>query len=140
VADRVLFYGTVPHEQMPAVLRSADVVASVPLRESFGLVALEAMACGVPVVASAVGGFADTLVDDVTGRLVAPNQPRECAEAILAILRDPFARSGFGAVGRDRARSRYSWDRIAEDTVRVYDQLVPSAASAIDSAEAPSAN
>ena len=127
VADRVLLHGVVPHEQMPALLRSADVVACLSSRGSFGLVALEAMACGVPVVASAVGGHVDTVVDDVTGRLVSPEQPRDCADAILAILRDPFARSGFGAVARDRARSRFTWDRIAEDTARVYHQLVPGA-------------
>jgi len=127
VADRVFFHGIVPHPEMPALLRSADVVACVPSRDSFGLVALEAMACGVPVVASAAGGFVDTVVDDVTGRLVSPDQPRDCAEAILAILRDPFARSGLGAVARDRAMSRYTWDRIAEDTARIYERLAPAA-------------
>jgi D-inositol-3-phosphate glycosyltransferase len=83
--------------------------------------------CGVPVVASAVGGLTDTVVPDVTGRLVAPNKPRECAEAILPILKQPFTRRSLGAAGHDRARSRYSWDRIAFDTDRVYRQLVADA-------------
>jgi D-inositol-3-phosphate glycosyltransferase len=127
VADRVTFHGEVPHSEMPALLRSADVVTCLPQHESFGVVALEAMACGVPVVASAVGGFSDTVVPDVTGRLVSTDKPRECAEAILPLLKQPFTRNSLGAAGRDRARSRYSWDRIASDTARVYQRLVPEA-------------
>ncbi|CAN5337595.1 glycosyltransferase family 1 protein [soil metagenome] len=125
VADRVKFHGEVPHADMPALLRSADVVACLPQHESFGIVALEAMACGVPVVASEVGGLTDTVISDVTGRLVSANKPRECAEAILPLLKQPFTRNSLGAAGRDRARSRYSWDRIAIDTARVYQRLVP---------------
>jgi glycosyltransferase involved in cell wall biosynthesis len=124
VADRVRFCGEVAHSEMPALLRSADVVACLPRRESFGIVALQAMACGVPVVASAVGGLTDTIIPDVTGRLVTPNKPRECAEAILPLLKHPFTRRSLGAAGRDRACSRYSWDRIAFDTARVYRQLL----------------
>lgn len=127
VADRVTFHGEVPHSEMPALLRSADVVTCLPQHESFGIVALEAMACGVPVVASAVGGLTDTVVPDVTGRLVSTDKPRECAEAILPLLKQPFTRKSLGAAGRDRARSRYSWDRIASDTARVYQRLVPEA-------------
>lgn len=124
VAERVAFYGAVARADMPALLRSADVVACTPWYEPFGIVPLEAMACGVPVVAAAVGGMLDTVVHDVTGLLIPPKDPRACANAINAILRDAFARSGFGAAGRDRARSRYSWDRIAADTLRVYDKLL----------------
>jgi glycosyltransferase involved in cell wall biosynthesis len=126
VADRVRLYGSVVREDMPAILRSADVVACTPSYESFGIVALEAMACGVPVVASAVGGMLDTVVHDVTGRLVKPTQPADVADAINHLLRDDFLRQSLGAAGRDRARARYSWDRIAADTLRVYDRLVPA--------------
>lgn len=127
VADRVRLCGSVDRADMPAVLRSADVVACTPWYEPFGIVPLEAMACGIPVVASAVGGMLDTVVDDVTGRLVPPKRPDLLADAINALLRDDFHRQSLGAAGRDRARSRYSWDRIAADTLRVYDRLEPSA-------------
>jgi D-inositol-3-phosphate glycosyltransferase len=126
VADRVQLYGSVAREDMPAILRSADVVACTPWYEPFGIVPLEAMACGVPVVASAVGGMLDTVVHDVTGRLVKPKCPGDVAFAINHLLRDNFLRQSFGAAGRDRAKARYSWDRIAGDTLRIYDRLVPA--------------
>jgi glycosyltransferase involved in cell wall biosynthesis len=124
VDNRVWFTGAVARDDMPALLRSADVVACTPWYEPFGIVPLEAMACGVPVVASAVGGMLDTVVHEVTGRLVTPQRPRECAEAVTSILRDSFLRRSLGLAGRDRACARYSWDRIAADTLRIYERLV----------------
>ena len=70
VADRVVFTGGVARADVPALIRSADAVVCVPWYEPFGIVPLEAMACGVPVVASAVGGLTDTVVDRATGWLV----------------------------------------------------------------------
>lgn len=128
VAERVSLCGAVARADMPALLRSADVVACTPWYEPFGIVPLEAMACGVPVVASAVGSMLDTVVHDLTGLLILPKDPRACANAINAILRDRRAASGFGKAGRERARSRYSWDRVATDTLRVYGRLLPAAA------------
>jgi D-inositol-3-phosphate glycosyltransferase len=126
VADRVQFYGPVARADMPAILRSADVVACTPWYEPFGIVPLEAMACGIPVVASAVGGMLDTVVDGVTGRLVPPKSPRHTATAITAILQNPALRRSLGSAGRGRAKSRYSWDRVAADTQRTYARLVPA--------------
>jgi D-inositol-3-phosphate glycosyltransferase len=130
VVDRVLLYGSVGRDEMPALLRSADVVACTPWYEPFGIVPLEAMACGIPVVASAVGGMLDTVVHNVTGRLVPPKRPAELVEAINPLLRDAFLRQSLGAAGRDRAKARYSWDRIAADTLRIYDKLVPASMTA----------
>jgi glycosyltransferase involved in cell wall biosynthesis len=126
VSDRVQLYGSVAREDMPAILRSADVVACTPWYEPFGIVPLEAMACSVPVVASAVGGMIDTVVHDVTGRLVKPKSPSDVADAVNQLMRDDFLRQSLGAAGRDRAKARYSWDRIATDTLRIYDRLVPA--------------
>jgi len=116
--------GSVARDEMPAILRSADVVACAPWYEPFGIVPLEAMACGVPVVATAVGGMLDTVVHDVTGYLVQPKRPDLLADAINALMHDEFLRKSMGAAGRDRARARYSWDRVAADTQRVYDRLL----------------
>lgn len=122
VASRVRLVGQVPRERMPSVLRSADVVACVPWYEPFGIVPLEAMACGVPVLATAVGGLTDTVVDGVTGVHVPPRRPAALAAAMKALLADQVKCSFLGAAGRDRAESRYPWDRIAADTARVYEQ------------------
>jgi len=129
VGERVTFTGSVAREDMPGLLRSADVVACTPWYEPFGIVPLEAMGCGVPVVASAVGGMLDTIVHDVTGRLVMPRRPKEIADAVSSILRDSFLRRSLGLAGRDRACARYSWDRIATDTLRIYERLVCTPAS-----------
>ncbi|MCV7085983.1 glycosyltransferase [Mycolicibacter hiberniae] len=137
VAERVSLCGSVARNDMPALLRSADVVACTPWYEPFGIVPLEAMACGVPVVASSVGGMLDTVVHDKTGLLIPPKDPVACANAIGAILGNPRAAEGFGAAGRERARSRYSWDRIAGDTLRVYQRLLPAVPSARRVAHAP---
>jgi D-inositol-3-phosphate glycosyltransferase len=66
----------------------------------------------------------DTVVHDVTGRLVMPRRPRECAEAVTAILRDSLLRRSLGLAGRDRVCARYSWDRVGADVCRVYDRLI----------------
>jgi D-inositol-3-phosphate glycosyltransferase len=87
-------------------------------------VALQAMACGVPVVASAVGALRDTVVHEVTGYLAARPDPRELASAVNALLRDSFLRRSLGAAGRDRTVARYTWDRIAADTVRLYEKSI----------------
>ena len=124
VADRVRMLGAVPRERLPALLRSADAVVCTPWYEPFGIVPLEAMASGVPVVASAVGGLTDTVVDGVTGRLVPPRRPDVLAAALSTLLADPVRLAELGAAGADRARARYSWDRIGADTARVYHQVV----------------
>jgi glycosyltransferase involved in cell wall biosynthesis len=116
---------------MPALLRSADLVACTPWYEPFGLVPLEAMACGVPVVASAVGGFLDTVVDGATGTLVPPRRPDRLAAAIRRLLAEPFWREAYGTAGVDRARSRYSWDRIASATLAVYDDVLGRASASV---------
>jgi glycosyltransferase involved in cell wall biosynthesis len=120
VADRVHFLGAIDHLQVPSLLRSADLVACVPWYEPFGMVALEAMACGVPVVASAVGGLVDTVVDGVTGVHVPPRRPDEVASAVRTLLAQPDVRAAMGAAGLQRARRRYGWDAIAQATLAAY--------------------
>jgi len=124
VADRVRLLGRVGRCDLPALYRSADLVVSVPWYEPFGIVPLEAMACGVPVVASAVGGLVDTVVDGVTGVHVPPRRPRLLAEAIAGLLAAPERRATLGATGARRARRRYGWDRIAGSTLELYGALL----------------
>ncbi len=124
VADRVHLPGLVSREQMPALLRSADAVVCTPWYEPFGIVPLEAMACGVPVVATAVGGLTDTVVDGVTGMLVPPRNPMELAAALRRLLGDASLCESFGLAGADRVRARYSWDRVASDSLRAYGRVL----------------
>jgi D-inositol-3-phosphate glycosyltransferase len=120
VAGRVRLLGRVGRAELPALYRSADLVVNVPWYEPFGIVPLEAMACGVPVVASAVGGLVDSVVDGVTGVHVPPRRPGLVAEAVAGLLADPERRAALGAAGARRARRRYGWDRIARSTLEVY--------------------
>jgi glycosyltransferase involved in cell wall biosynthesis len=105
---------------MPAWYRSADVVACTPWYEPFGLTPLEAMACGVPVVAYAVGGLAESVIDGVTGVLVGPRDVRGLAGALRGVLTDEMRRMSFASAAVDRVRSRYTWERTAFDVERVY--------------------
>ncbi|MBY6706739.1 glycosyltransferase [Rhodococcus sp. BP-241] len=129
VADRVRLVGQVSREAMPDLLRSADIVVCTPTYEPFGIVPLEAMACGIPVVATAVGGFLDTVIDGVTGVLVHRRTPAAVADAVRRLLNDEGRRTGYGMSAADRARARYSWEQIAVDTDRVYRSLLPEPTS-----------
>ena len=124
MADRVRLIGQVAHADMPALLRSADLVICSPWYEPFGIVPLEAMACGVPVVVSAVGSMLDTVVDSVTGALVTPRDPVALAEVVGPLLESPSRRAEFARAGLERVRGCYSWDRVAADTAAAYQQTV----------------
>ena len=124
VEDRVTLTGRLAREQVPALLRSADVAVAVPWYEPFGIVPIEAMACGVPVIASAVGGMIDTVVDGVTGVHVPPRDVGALAGALSRLLGAPDLRRRLGRAGAARARERYGWDGIAGATREVYRELV----------------
>lgn len=124
VADRVELRGAVPHQEIAALLGSADVVACTPWYEPFGMVALEAMACGRPVVASAVGGLLDTVRDGVTGYHVPPRDPQATAHAIRAIVDDPSLAMSMARAGRALVERRYGWEQIAADTAEAYQRAI----------------
>jgi D-inositol-3-phosphate glycosyltransferase len=118
VDDRVELLGAIGRSDVPPLLRSADIVACCPWYEPFGLVAVEAMACGVPVLASAVGGLAETVVDGITGVHVMARRPDAIADAARWLLADAPRRARMGRAGAQRAQ-RYGWDRIARETLDV---------------------
>jgi glycosyltransferase involved in cell wall biosynthesis len=120
VGDRVVFTGKVSRARMPALLRSADLLVHTALYEPFGMVPLEAMACGTPVMAAAGGSCQDAIVDGTTGVLVRPGQPALLARRIRQLLASPMLLQGYGIAAADRARARYSWDRIGRETLAVY--------------------
>jgi glycosyltransferase involved in cell wall biosynthesis len=120
VSEQVTLQGQVSRGEMPGIFRSADAVVCAPWYEPFGIVPLEAMACGVPVVAAAVGGLRDTVVDHATGLHVPPRDPEAIGSALSLLLENPTLRASLGRAGEQRARTRYSWDRVAAETEKAY--------------------
>jgi glycosyltransferase involved in cell wall biosynthesis len=125
VDRRVVFVGQVSQARMPALLRSADLLVHTALYEPFGMAPLEAMACGTPVMAIAGGTHEDEVVDGATGVLVRPGRPAALAARIRHLLATPMLLQGYGIAAADRARSRYSWDRIGRETLAVYERSLP---------------
>ncbi|WP_309134269.1 glycosyltransferase [Cellulomonas sp.] len=130
VADRVHLLGRVGHDDVPELVSSADAVVATPWYEPFGIVPLEAAACGVPLVGSAVGGLLDSVADGVTGLLVPPRDPQALAAALRGLLDDPARRRAFGVAARRRALTHYSWRGVAAQTELVYQSLTSPVAAA----------
>lgn len=122
--DRVTFQGAVPQAELPNYYSSADVVVVPSLYESFGLVALEAMACGTPVVGSSVGGLRWTVQHGKTGLLVKGRSEEQFASAIATLLLDDDLRSRMSRAAV-AAATAFSWDAAADRTVQIYRELVP---------------
>ena len=122
VAERVQFVDPQPHHMLSSWYRAADVVVVPSRSESFGLVALEAAACGVPVVATAVGGLRTLVVPGVTGMLVESRDPESFAAAIAQVLTDPVRAAAMGAAAAEESR-RYSWSTTAARLRRLYADL-----------------
>ncbi len=122
VADRVRFVAPLPHHILSSWYRAADVVLVPSRSESFGLVALEAAACGIPVVASAVGGLLNIVHDGVTGLLVDGRDPDRYARAIDQLLADRAGAAAMGAAAAVRAR-RFTWSFTAARLRRLYTDL-----------------
>lgn len=131
VAGRVHLLGRVGRDALPALLRSADAVVCTPWYEPFGIVPLEAMACGVPVVASSVGGLIDTVVDDVNGLRVPPRDREALVASLRRLLADPALRARLGRGGVARARSRFGWPMVARATADAYAALTAAAAAPV---------
>ncbi len=121
--DRVTFVPPQPHHALSTYYRAADVVVMPSRSESFGLVALEAAACGIPVVAAAVGGLRTLVEDGVTGYLIDGRDPLDYARAVSRILDDPVHAASLGAAGAVAA-SRYPWSGLAARLERLYRHLV----------------
>jgi glycosyltransferase involved in cell wall biosynthesis len=128
VSGRVLFAGQVGRADLPPLLRSADLLVNVSEYDPSGIVSVQAMACGTPVIATAMGGQVDAVVDGTTGILVPPGRPALLAQRIRQLLAHPMLLEAFSVAAADRAKSRYGWDRIAHETLAVYDTAAAAAA------------
>jgi glycosyltransferase involved in cell wall biosynthesis len=116
--------GFVPHHELPPLYDRAAVVAMPSHREGFGVVCLEAMAHGRPVVASAVGGLLDIVADGETGLLVPPADVPALRAALERLLGDAELRRTMGEAGRVRARERFAWPAVTEATIRAYEDAL----------------
>ena len=126
IGQNVAFVGSVDQRELSLYYAAADVCAVPSLTESFGLVALEAMACGTPVVATRVGGL-QTVVTENSGLLVPPADSSALADAIAELLDDQALRTRLSAGARARAQE-FSWSRVADAVERVYDEVLPLSA------------
>ena len=112
--------GFVPNDELQRLYARAAVVACPSRREGFGVACLEAMAHARPVLATAVGGLRDLVVDGETGLVVEPRDPRALRAALERLLDDPDLRRRLGAAGRERAREHFSWETVTAATVAAY--------------------
>jgi glycosyltransferase involved in cell wall biosynthesis len=116
--------GFVSHDELQHLYARAAVVACPSRREGFGVTCLEAMAHGRPVVAAAVGGLRDLVVDGETGLMVPPRDPRALRAALERLLGDRDLRRALGAAARLRAQERFSWDAVSGAMISAYSEAV----------------
>lgn len=127
-ADLFMATGQVPHEQMPSLIRQAEIVVipSVPVagvEEATSILALEAMASEKCVIASNIGGLREIIENDRTGILVPPGDPEILAEEIVAALQDDERRRQLGRAAREAVVRDHSWAKVAEQTMKVYEEV-----------------
>ncbi len=127
VADRVRFVGRRDCADLHRYYSAADVFVTTPWYEPFGITPLEAMACGVPVVGSAVGGIRTTVVDGVTGRLVPPKDPQALAARLAELASDAASRIAMGDAGRRRVNAAYTWSSVVDRLADVYRHAIADA-------------
>jgi D-inositol-3-phosphate glycosyltransferase len=123
ISDTVRFLPPLPRDELVDLFRAADLVAVPSHNESFGLVALEAQACGTPVVAAAVGGLVTAVRDGISGALVDGHNPTDWARVIGRLLAEPARRAEFARGAVAHARD-FSWDRTASGLLAVYGSAV----------------
>jgi D-inositol-3-phosphate glycosyltransferase len=123
LGDLVTFLGRRSQDSLPYYYSAAEAVVVPSQYESFGMVALEAMACGKPVVASQIGGLAYLVQDGVTGFTIPVDEPIELANRLTSLLQDPGLRDRMGKQAVQVARE-YAWDKITAKLLLVYDELL----------------
>ena len=121
--DVIKFLEPLSREKLPDLYRSSDLVCVPSYSESFGLVALEAQACGTPVVASAVGGLRTAVADGISGVLVDGHNPKAWSSVLARLLMEPQRRILL-SLGAVEHASHFGWDATARGTLDVYDRLI----------------
>jgi glycosyltransferase involved in cell wall biosynthesis len=120
ISEQVRFLGFVEHDDMPSHYQQADLFVLPSRRESFGLVLAEAMACGLPAVATTVGAIAEVMEDGLTGLLVPPDDSRALCTAVVSLLSDRPRMAAMGLAGARRVRERFTWHTVAQRVMDGY--------------------
>jgi glycosyltransferase involved in cell wall biosynthesis len=123
-SDRFVFLGTVPNDSLPGIYSCADLMVAPSPFEAFGLVYLEAMACGCPPVACRGGGAAEMIRDGETGVLVPADDPSALAQSLTSLLNAPERRAALAAKGRALVEREYTVDTMVARTVRFYEETL----------------
>jgi len=126
LAERVVFHGAVAHERVPEMLRRLDIYAALSRddSESFGVAAVEAAACGKPVVVSDVDGLAEVTRHGETGLIVPRENPAAAADALARLAGDAALRAAMGRAGRERVLQHYTWEASLDRMIAAYEALV----------------
>jgi D-inositol-3-phosphate glycosyltransferase len=131
IDDVVRFSPPVPREDLPQWYRAADLVVVPSYSESFGLVALEAQACGTPVIATAVGGLRTAVADGISGVLVDGHDPKAWSSVISRLLQEPQRRVLL-SMGAVEHASHFGWDVTARGTLDIYDLVISEARKSLE--------
>lgn len=125
IASAVTFHGAVPHARVPEMLQRLDIFVALSRddSESFGVAAVEAAACGLPVVVSDAEGLAEVTRDGVTGFVVPRNNPKAAAIALARLVRDAKLRQAFGLAGREHVLTNYTWSQSLDKMIAVYENI-----------------
>lgn len=127
LSENVEFVGSVPQETLAEYYNSCNLFvlpSTDPTRETFGIVLLEAMACGKPVVATEIAGAAEDIKESNAGLIVGPGDKEGLAEAMLRILTNQELAAKMGSLGRRLVEKKYNWRKVAEQTSKLYEELV----------------
>ena len=123
VSDRVKFLGFLPYKDIPKYLSVCDIFIRPSRSEGFGNSFIEAMAAGLPVIATPVGGIPDFVDDKETGFFASPDNPQSIKVAVMTLLNDKTLRDNIVQKAQNRVLGGYSWDRIANQMGAVFDRI-----------------
>lgn len=126
IASAVTFHGAVPHARVPEMLQRLDIFAALSRddSESFGVAAVEAAACGLPVVVSEAEGLAEVTLHGKTGLVVPKGNPQAAASALVQLARDTELRQTLGAAGRQHVLHHYTWDQSLDTMIAAYQTVI----------------
>ena len=123
IRERVTFTGRRRRHELRSFYNAADAFVTTPWYEPFGITPLESMASGTPVIGASVGGIKYSIVDRVTGFLVKPNDPAALAGKLAVLAANPALARAMGRAGMHRARSMFTWERVAQQLGRIYAEV-----------------